>query len=286
MKQWNKCGPSALHCSESAGLRPFTECNSEIRAGLRPFTAVKVRACGPSLSESGQWSPSLYELWPSVAHTSFRLTSPFTTRFRLGFHMTVKIMFWSCYWHPISSLKNAQSITKLFQSLSRFFWRFCCVFPSISHFTFSPSAMRQALGCEQIDWADCVFFSISFPEIFFGSGPHKIISILPQHSAGLRPVELYHFRCVDQFAWAKGIFLRFSKIGTHQKQIVLPFFSHSPSPLRSPVHTSQCRARPLAPLVSKSGTDALKIRNGPRVWKSKIDALKLLRRILTWKLLK
>jgi len=58
-----ECGPSALHCSESAGLRPFTEWNSEISASLRPFTAVKVRACGPSLSESGQWSPSLYELW-------------------------------------------------------------------------------------------------------------------------------------------------------------------------------------------------------------------------------
>jgi len=57
----------ALHCSESAGLRPFTEWNSEIRAGLRPFTAVKVRACGPSLNESGQWSPSLYELWPMYA---------------------------------------------------------------------------------------------------------------------------------------------------------------------------------------------------------------------------
>ena len=37
---------------------------------------------------------------PSLAHTGFYLTRPFTTHIQLGFHMTVARHCWRCYWHP------------------------------------------------------------------------------------------------------------------------------------------------------------------------------------------
>jgi len=74
--EWNseiECGPSVLHCSESAGLRPFTEWNSEISAGLLPFTPLKVRACDTSLSETLKYvrafGPSLqWKCGPAALH--------------------------------------------------------------------------------------------------------------------------------------------------------------------------------------------------------------------------
>jgi hypothetical protein len=69
---------------------------------------------------------------PSQAHTGLYLTWPFTTRIRLGFHLTVARQFWRCSWHPVSTYFNLPSFVFQFSGceLSSSFCYFCIYFVS------------------------------------------------------------------------------------------------------------------------------------------------------------
>jgi len=66
---WLNPGPIAFHWENGeirCGLWRITQRQSEIRCGLWGITQKKVWAAGSPLSLSGQWSPSLYELWSTL----------------------------------------------------------------------------------------------------------------------------------------------------------------------------------------------------------------------------
>ena len=103
---------------------------------------------------------------PSLAHTGFYLTWPFTTRLRLGFHMTVTRQCWRCYWYPVScvTIKSYPSSTSSKNPFRPPHWwpsleTASCV-PSLPSTTRQPSCYSSWLGLGWRRYCQFVFMDI------------------------------------------------------------------------------------------------------------------------------
>jgi len=84
--------------------------------------------------------------------------------------LCIELQCWRCYWHPVSSLKNAQSQSYFNCHLDfghvTHFWIFLVCFDYQCNICLFPvSDTRQSLNCEQIGWADCKFNTTFFDQI-------------------------------------------------------------------------------------------------------------------------